>query len=219
MATFFIQRHVHKVTIYKCMSDLKAVLSIQVVFGGDPEAALIQYTKNEEARRAISSIEAVLNNRFIRVHWHREPGANSTGLQQQVQSSGNQAAGLAPGQGPQHSNLHKVIQREETHVLLSVYQIPYILLKAFFCLFLRLQGIKQHNPAAYVLNNTVSKPRLSAPAGTTATTKPDSLNPNTDVGIVRCSLHVCHVMPDLFLKPIFINTPSGIKTVEDTWCF
>ena len=82
--------------------------SIQVVFGGDPEAALIQYTKNEEARRAISSIEAVLNNRFIRVYWHREPGTNNTGLQQQEQSSGSQASGSAPNQGLQHSNVHKV---------------------------------------------------------------------------------------------------------------
>ncbi|KAF3705639.1 RNA-binding protein 27 RNA-binding motif protein 27 [Channa argus] len=122
------------------------IVNIQVVFGGDPEAALIQYTKNEEARRAISSIQAVLNNRFIRVHWHREPGSNSTGFQEQ--SSGSQAAGSAPSQGPQHSNMQK--------------------------------GIKQHNPAAYVLNKTVPKHRLPATAGTTATAKPDSLNPNAD---------------------------------------
>ncbi|MEQ2178612.1 hypothetical protein GOODEAATRI_015884, partial [Goodea atripinnis] len=77
-----------------------------VVFGGDPEAALIQYTKNEEARRAISSTEAVLNNRFIRVYWHREPSTNSLG---QEQTSGSQGAGSAPGQGLQHSNMHKVL--------------------------------------------------------------------------------------------------------------
>lgn len=80
----------------------------QVVFGGDPEAALIQYTKNEEARRAISSTEAVLNNRFIRVYWHRETGTNNTGVQQQEQTPGNQAAGAAPGQGTQHGAVHKV---------------------------------------------------------------------------------------------------------------
>lgn len=79
-----------------------------MVFGGDPEAALIQYTKNEEARRAISSIEAVLNNRFIRVYWHREPGTTATGLQQQVQSSGSQMAGSATSPAPQHSNVHMV---------------------------------------------------------------------------------------------------------------
>ncbi|XP_069002153.1 RNA-binding protein 27 isoform X1 [Embiotoca jacksoni] len=125
------------------------IVNIQVVFGGDPEAALIQYTKNEEARRAISSIEAVLNNRFIRVYWHREPGTNTTGLQQQEQSSGSQVAGSAPTQAPLHGNMHK-------------------------------QGIKQHNPAAYVLNNTVPKHHLPAAAGTTTTPKPDNLNPNTD---------------------------------------
>lgn len=79
---------------------------MQVVFGGDPEAALIQYTKNEEARRAISSIEAVLNNRFIRVYWHREPGTNNTGLQQPEQSSG--IPGSSPNQGLPHSSVHKV---------------------------------------------------------------------------------------------------------------
>lgn len=81
---------------------------MQVVFGGDPEAALIQYTKNEEARRAISCIEAVLNNRFICVYWHRELGINSTGPRQHEQSSGNQAAGSAPSPGLQHISLHKV---------------------------------------------------------------------------------------------------------------
>lgn len=90
----------------KQTTDPFTLLTIQVVFGGDPEAALIQYTKNEEARRAISSTEAVLNNRFIRVHWHRELSANTTGPPEQ--SSGIQSAGLAPNQGLQHGNMHKV---------------------------------------------------------------------------------------------------------------
>lgn len=69
-----------------------------MVFGGDPEAALIQYTANEEARRAISSTEAVLNNRFIRVYWHREatvPG----------QEQGHTHSTLL---GQQHPTAHKV---------------------------------------------------------------------------------------------------------------
>ncbi|XP_040262107.1 RNA-binding protein 27 isoform X2 [Bufo bufo] len=53
-------------------SKFGTIVNIQVAFQGDPEGALIQYLKNEEARRAISSTEAVLNNRFIRVLWHRE---------------------------------------------------------------------------------------------------------------------------------------------------
>lgn len=137
-------------------SKFGTIVNIQVVFGRDPEAALIQYTTNEEARRAISSIEAVLNNRFIRVYWHREPGANTTGLQQQEQSSGTQAPVSGPSQGPQHSSLHK--------------------------------GIKQHSPAAYVLNKTVPKHRLPAATGTTATSKPDSLSPSTDTVAVASAL-------------------------------
>ncbi|XP_060911156.1 RNA-binding protein 27 isoform X1 [Labrus mixtus] len=150
-----IPRELNNITkLNEHFSKFGTIVNIQVVFGGDPEAALIQYTKNEEARRAISSIEAVLNNRFIRVYWHREPGTNATGPQQQEQSSGSQAAGTAPSQAPQHSNIHK--------------------------------GIKQHNPAAYVLNNTLPKHRLSA--GPTAPTKQDSLNPNADAVTVAPTL-------------------------------
>lgn len=168
---------------------------MQVVFGGDPEAALIQYTKNEEARRAISSTEAVLNNRFIRVYWHREPGANSTGLQQQEQSTGSQAAGSAQSQGPQHSNLNKVIMKIWNTLFAicacfhtnKLYLHLTAFLKPFLINFLYIQGIKQHNAAAYVLNKTLPKHRLPATAGTTATTKTDSLTSNTDTVTVRYS--------------------------------
>lgn len=47
-----------------------------------------------------------------------------------------------------------------------------------------LQGIKQHNPAAYVLNKTVPKHHLSATAGATTNAKSDNLNPNTDTAAV-----------------------------------
>ncbi|XP_037604559.1 RNA-binding protein 27 isoform X2 [Sebastes umbrosus] len=152
-----IPRELNNITkLNEHFSKFGTIVNIQVVFGGDPEAALIQYTKNEEARRAISSIEAVLNNRFIRVYWHREPGTNPTGLQQQEQSSGSQVAGSVPSPGLQHSNMHK--------------------------------GIKQHNPAAYVLNKTVPKHRLPASPGVTALTKPDSLNPNADAVAVAPAL-------------------------------
>lgn len=48
------------------------IVNLQVAYNNDPEGALIQFATPEEARRAIQSTEAVLNNRFIRVHWHRE---------------------------------------------------------------------------------------------------------------------------------------------------
>ncbi|XP_058852973.1 RNA-binding protein 27-like isoform X3 [Acipenser ruthenus] len=82
-------------------SKFGTIVNIQVVFGGDPEAALIQYTVNEEARRAISSTEAVLNNRFIRVYWHRENN------EQQQQQTPSQAASVVP----QHANVHKVMNK------------------------------------------------------------------------------------------------------------
>uniref|UniRef100_H3BD75 RNA binding motif protein 26 n=1 Tax=Latimeria chalumnae TaxID=7897 RepID=H3BD75_LATCH len=53
----------------------------QVAYQGNPEGALIQFSTHEEAKRAISSAEAVLNNRFIKVYWHRE------GNPQQVQTT------------------------------------------------------------------------------------------------------------------------------------
>ncbi|XP_028323217.1 RNA-binding protein 27 isoform X2 [Gouania willdenowi] len=142
-----IPRELNNITkLNEHFSKFGTIVNIQVVYGGDPEAALIQYTKNEEAWRAISSIMAVMDNRFIRVYWHREPPANSTSLQEQ--STGSQVAGSTPSQFPQHSNLHK--------------------------------SIKQHNPAAYVLNKTVPKHHLPGAAGTLAPTKLDNVNPNAD---------------------------------------
>ncbi|XP_075774950.1 RNA-binding protein 26 isoform X1 [Pelodiscus sinensis] len=48
------------------------LVNLQVAYHGDPEGALIQFATHEEAKKAISSTEAVLNNRFIKVYWHRE---------------------------------------------------------------------------------------------------------------------------------------------------
>ncbi|XP_068600617.1 RNA-binding protein 27 [Brachionichthys hirsutus] len=107
-----VPRELNNITkLNEHFSKFGTIVNIQVVFGGDPEAALIQYTKNEEARRAISSIQAVLNNRFIRVYWHREPGANPAGPQQHDQSSPGQVAGPVPSPLPQHSNMHKGIKQ------------------------------------------------------------------------------------------------------------
>ncbi|OXB53992.1 hypothetical protein ASZ78_009148 [Callipepla squamata] len=72
-------------------SKFGTIVNIQVAFQNDPEAALIQYLTNDEARKAISSTEAVLNNRFIRVHWHRESEQQPPLLQQQQQQSPSQS--------------------------------------------------------------------------------------------------------------------------------
>lgn len=64
------------------------IQSIQVVFGGDPEVALIQFTSNEEACRAMYCAEAVLNNRFINMRWHRK--SSMLGSHQLEQGTGSQ---------------------------------------------------------------------------------------------------------------------------------
>ncbi|XP_036380595.1 RNA-binding protein 26-like [Megalops cyprinoides] len=100
-----IPRDLNNITqLNEHFSKFGTIVNIQVAFGGDPEAALIQYTANEEARRAISSTEAVLNNRFIRVHWHRD---NSE--QQSHQPHGQSQS--APS-GLQHTGTHKVINAQ-----------------------------------------------------------------------------------------------------------
>ncbi|GCB71377.1 hypothetical protein scyTo_0001545 [Scyliorhinus torazame] len=77
-------------------SKFGTIVNLQVAYQGDLEGALIQFAVHEEAKRAISSTEAVLNNRFIKVYWHREsnsqqkPTANQKvicGLQQPVTPS------------------------------------------------------------------------------------------------------------------------------------
>lgn len=150
------------------------------MYGGDPRAALIQYTKNEEARRAISSIEAVLDNRFICVYWHREPDANSAGLQQQEQSLGNQGPGATPGQGLQHINMHKVSINGSNTQKTCFFFLHF----TQFYHFMSLQGIKQHNAATYVLNNIPPKHQQNATAGPTNPSKTDNLTPTSDTATV-----------------------------------
>lgn len=156
----------------------------QVAFGGDPEAALIQYTKNEEARRAISSIEAVLNNRFICVYWHREPGITSV-PQQQEQSSGGQAATSSLSPAAQHSNMHMVSSATSRFCL---FRKSFLTLYSAFSFYL--QGIRQHNPAAYVLNKTGPKHRSPVASANVSTTKSDSLDSPTEPVTVRFTLSV-----------------------------
>ena len=44
----------------------------KVSYENDPQAALIQFSNNAEARKAYSSPEAVLGNRFIKIFWHNK---------------------------------------------------------------------------------------------------------------------------------------------------
>ncbi|CAB4042751.1 RNA-binding 27 isoform X3, partial [Paramuricea clavata] len=47
------------------------IVNIQVSALGQPDVALIQFSTNFEARKAISCADAVLGNRFIRIFWHK----------------------------------------------------------------------------------------------------------------------------------------------------
>lgn len=49
--------------------------AIQVRYEGDPEGALVQFSNHIEAKKAHSSTEAVLNNRFIRIYFLRKDHA------------------------------------------------------------------------------------------------------------------------------------------------
>lgn len=65
--------------------------SFKVAYQSDPEGALIQFASPDEAKRAMQSTEAVLNNRFISVHWYRDDGSDGHGhshsqLQPQTQA-------------------------------------------------------------------------------------------------------------------------------------
>ncbi|KAM6056016.1 RNA-binding protein 27-like isoform 2-T2 [Chlamydotis macqueenii] len=102
-------------------SKFGTIVNIQVAFQNDPEAALIQYLNNDEARKAISSTEAVLNNRFIRVLWHRESEQQPPLLQQPQQQTPTQSlhhqlhlqqqALATPPAVTMHSNLSKVMNK------------------------------------------------------------------------------------------------------------
>ncbi|KFM12130.1 RNA-binding protein 27, partial [Aptenodytes forsteri] len=106
-------------------SKFGTIVNIQVAFQNDPEAALIQYLTNDEARKAISSTEAVLNNRFIRVLWHRESEQQPPLLQQQQQQTPTQSlhhqlhlqqqALTTTPAVTMHSNLSKMFPTSTSH--------------------------------------------------------------------------------------------------------
>lgn len=65
-----------------------------MAYQNDPAGALIQFSSPDEAKRAKQSTEAVLNNRFIRVHWFREDGSEPQGQSKLQQPSQPQVAAV-----------------------------------------------------------------------------------------------------------------------------
>ncbi|XP_055667815.1 RNA-binding protein 27 isoform X4 [Falco peregrinus] len=125
-------------------SKFGTIVNIQVAFQNDPEAALIQYLTNDEARKAISSTEAVLNNRFIRVLWHRESEQQPSLLQQQQQQTPTQSL---------HHQLHLQQQALTATPAVTVHSNLSKLMN------------KPLASGAYVLNKVPVKRRLGAAGG------------------------------------------------------
>ncbi|KAM6055323.1 RNA-binding protein 27 isoform 4-T4 [Theristicus caerulescens] len=125
-------------------SKFGTIVNIQVAFQNDPEAALIQYLTNDEARKAISSTEAVLNNRFIRVLWHRESEQQPPLLQQQQQQTPTQSL---------HHQLHLQQQALTTSPAVTMHSNLSKVMN------------KPLASGAYVLNKVPVKRRLGAAGG------------------------------------------------------
>ncbi|KAM9396199.1 RNA-binding protein 26 isoform 1-T1 [Salvelinus alpinus] len=89
-------------------SKFGTIVNLQVTYGNDPEGALIQFDSHEEAKRALQSPEAVLNNRFIRVLWHCEDGMGPQGMGPQ----GMGPQGMGP-QGQQHHQPQSLMQVQQ----------------------------------------------------------------------------------------------------------
>jgi RNA-binding protein 26 len=51
------------------------LINVQVQFEGDPGSALVTYGNGDEANSAFATSEAVMNNRFIKVFWHKDMGS------------------------------------------------------------------------------------------------------------------------------------------------
>lgn len=68
-----IPRHLNTISLLNShFSKFGNITNIEVFYNRDPEAALIQFQTHSEAAIAHSSTDAVLNNRFIQVFWHKE---------------------------------------------------------------------------------------------------------------------------------------------------
>uniref|UniRef100_A0A8C2IGE2 RNA-binding protein 26 n=1 Tax=Cyprinus carpio TaxID=7962 RepID=A0A8C2IGE2_CYPCA len=134
-------------------SKFGTIVNLQVAYNNDPEGALIQFASPEEARRAMQSTEAVLNNRFIRVHWHREdthttphPGIQTA--QEPVVTTPKQSVkdrlGPLPTAHPEPS--HNPGGAPQVNVWLELF----LLMCACICVFSTSTGLTKtvYNPAA-----------------------------------------------------------------------
>ncbi|XP_039249169.2 RNA-binding protein 26-like [Styela clava] len=66
-------------------SQFGAINNIQVRFENDPQCALVEYANVNSARAAKRDTGAVMNNRFIMVHWFNPQASNGRGPSSQTQ--------------------------------------------------------------------------------------------------------------------------------------
>lgn len=82
-------------------SKFGTIINLQVKYEGDPEGALVSYSRNVEALNCYKCSEPVFNNRFIKVFWHQK--SDTAGSQEQAPTSTtSQVPGVA-GHGEEPS--------------------------------------------------------------------------------------------------------------------
>ncbi|XP_026543775.1 RNA-binding protein 27 isoform X2 [Notechis scutatus] len=179
-------------------SKFGTIVNIQVAFKNDPEAALIQYLTNDEARKAISSTEAVLNNRFIRVLWHRE--SNEQQLLQQQQPSQPQPPQLLQQQ--QQQQLPPTPPLHQLHMQPQVLaQPPSVTVHSSMP-----KVAKPLTPGAYVFNKVPVKHRL----GTTSGNQPDS--PHVLLNQSNATTEDVQLFPSSTSHTKMVYSSSNMKT-------
>uniref|UniRef100_A0A5F8A8P0 RNA-binding protein 27 n=1 Tax=Macaca mulatta TaxID=9544 RepID=A0A5F8A8P0_MACMU len=179
-------------------SKFGTIVNIQVAFKGDPEAALIQYLTNEEARKAISSTEAVLNNRFIRVLWHRENNEQPT-LQSSAQLLLQQQQTLSH-LSQQHHHLPQHLHQQQVLVAQSAPSTVHGGIQKMMS--------KPQTSGAYVLNKVPVKHRLGH-AGGNQSDASHLLNQSGGAG-EDCQIFSTPGHPKLIYSSSNLKTPSKL---------
>ncbi|KAG8452222.1 hypothetical protein GDO86_004136 [Hymenochirus boettgeri] len=116
-------------------SKFGTLVNLQVAYKGDPEGALIQFATHLEAKKAISSTEAVLNNRFIKMYWHREglssqlqtpnaPKVNQLAVQQSNVSTMKQSIKDRLGPVPSSSTESAEAQNANKETVQNIVKVP-----------------------------------------------------------------------------------------------
>ena len=77
-------------TKFQCLFVIQFFVHFQVRYRGESDAALITFATHSQATAAIKSSEPVLNNRFVKVFWHKKDDDNN--------DQSNAAAGDASSQ-------------------------------------------------------------------------------------------------------------------------